>query len=205
MNQKVNPKEPRKSDAPDQRILKCALNEFSAYGYAGARMDRIAKKATISKRMLFYYFKSKAHLFEVVLSEALQLGRVNEPSSDDALATSPFWSAFHMDNPQWARLLAWEGLEAKKLNLPRWKKRRAANMARLKSLESSFNARTWAEDLDPFYVMFAIIAVQFAPVLLPNLAYVMLGEDVNSPRFRTKWVTLVGALASAVAKKKVSG
>jgi len=201
MNQTVNPKGHRAGEAPDQRILKQALHEFSAYGYAGARMDRIARKAKISKRMLFYYFKSKAHLFEVVLAEALQIGRVAEPSTDDALATSPFWSAFHMDNPQWARLLAWEGLEGKS-NLPRWKKRRAANEERLKRLESMFRTRVWAENLDPFYVMFALIAVQFAPVLLPNLAYVMLGEEVHSPRFRAKWLALVSALVAGMTKKK---
>jgi AcrR family transcriptional regulator len=204
MNQMVKPKRLRRTETPDKRILKHALHEFSAYGYAGARMERIAQKAKLSKRMLFYYFKSKEHLFEVVLAEALQLGRVSEPSSDDALATSPFWSAFHMDNPQWARLLAWEGLAGQKSNLPRLKKRRAANKARLKSLEASFGTRVWAENLDPFYVMYALIAVQFAPVLLPNLAYVMLGEDVNSPNFRRKWVALVSALGAAVTKKKAA-
>jgi hypothetical protein len=74
----------------------------------------------------------------------------------------------------------------------------------LKSLEASFGTRVWAENLDPFYVMYALIAVQFAPVLLPNLAYVMLGEDVNSPNFRRKWVALVSALGAAVTKKKAA-
>jgi AcrR family transcriptional regulator len=204
MNQVVNSKRLRKKEAPDKRILKHALQEFSAYGYAGARMDRIAQKANLSKRMLFYYFQSKEHLFEVVLAEALRLGRVSEPSSDDALATSPFWSAFHMDNPQWARLLAWEGLEGQKSNLSRWKKRRAADKARLKGLQSLLRARTWADNLDPFYILYALIAVQFAPVLLPNLAYVMLGEDVNTPNFRRKWVALVSAFGAAVTKKKTA-
>ena len=201
MNRKVTSKRIHITEPPDVRILAQALREFSTYGYAGARMDRIAKKARVSKRMPFYYFTNKAHLFEIVLEEALQIGKSQEPNGD-AIGTVPFWSLFHMNNPHWGRLLGWEGLEWRRANLPRVKKRRTAWKKLLKELESSFDSRTWAENLDPFYVMFGLIAVELAPVILPNLAYTLLGEDVNSPTFKAKWVSLVSVLGAAVTKKK---
>lgn len=48
-------------------IIKASLQEFSEYGYAGARMQRIADRANINKAMIYYYFTSKDRLFESIL------------------------------------------------------------------------------------------------------------------------------------------
>ena len=37
------------------------------FGLAGARVDRIAERADINKRLIYYYFKSKDDLFLAVL------------------------------------------------------------------------------------------------------------------------------------------
>ncbi|MCX6553936.1 MAG: TetR family transcriptional regulator [Candidatus Aminicenantes bacterium] len=50
-----------------ERILLAAQKEFAARGYAGARMEAIARGATINKAMLFYYFSSKDNLYRTVL------------------------------------------------------------------------------------------------------------------------------------------
>jgi AcrR family transcriptional regulator len=39
-----------------RRILAAALAEFSAKGFAGARVDAIARRAKGNKRMLYHYF-----------------------------------------------------------------------------------------------------------------------------------------------------
>jgi AcrR family transcriptional regulator len=49
-----------------ERILQCALHEFSQYGYFGARVARITRAARVNPRMLFYYFKSKKGLFNAM-------------------------------------------------------------------------------------------------------------------------------------------
>src|SRR5437660_11582378 len=50
-----------------EQILSAALHEFSATGFAGARVDVIARRAAINKRMLYHYFGDKAALFREVL------------------------------------------------------------------------------------------------------------------------------------------
>jgi len=50
-----------------ERILLAAQKEFAARGYAGARMEAIARGAAINKAMLFYYFSSKDNLYRTVL------------------------------------------------------------------------------------------------------------------------------------------
>jgi AcrR family transcriptional regulator len=61
--------EPRSRDADrsQQTILLAARDEFARYGLAGARVDRIAERADINKRLIYYYFKSKDDLFLAVL------------------------------------------------------------------------------------------------------------------------------------------
>lgn len=55
-----------------QRILTSALQEFSALGFSGARMDKIAQHAEINKAMLFYYFSSKENLYQEVLKHTIK-------------------------------------------------------------------------------------------------------------------------------------
>lgn len=52
-----------------RRILDTALDEFAAYGVAGARVDRIAKSAGVNKAMIYYHFNSKEELYHTVLDE----------------------------------------------------------------------------------------------------------------------------------------
>jgi TetR/AcrR family transcriptional regulator len=48
-------------------ILEAAVAEFSQRGYDGARIDGIARRAGINKRMLYHYFGSKEGLYLAVL------------------------------------------------------------------------------------------------------------------------------------------
>jgi TetR/AcrR family transcriptional regulator len=52
--------------SPD-RILASAALEFAERGFAGARVDRIARRARVNKAMLYYHFKSKQHLYHTLL------------------------------------------------------------------------------------------------------------------------------------------
>ena len=54
-----------------ERILEAALKEFAAKGFAGARVDAIAGRARINKRMLYHYFGDKKGLFREVLRRKL--------------------------------------------------------------------------------------------------------------------------------------
>src|SRR5512135_3353604 len=52
--------------SPD-RILAAAAAEFAARGFAGARVDRIARAARVNKAMLYYHFRSKKTLYRTLL------------------------------------------------------------------------------------------------------------------------------------------
>ena len=63
---------PRNADRSQKDILDAALAEFAEFGLGGARMDRIAERAGVNKRLIYYYFESKESLFLAVLERAYE-------------------------------------------------------------------------------------------------------------------------------------
>ena len=63
-------------------IIAVATAEFSEKGLAGARIDEIAERMRTSKRMIYYYFKSKEDLYLAVLEAAYQGIRAIEATLD---------------------------------------------------------------------------------------------------------------------------
>jgi AcrR family transcriptional regulator len=180
-------------DLPQERILAGALREFSRHGYAGARMDRIAKQARISKRMLFYYFTSKRRLFQAVIDSAFLTAEARQPARGRPVDLAPFWSAFHMDHPEWTRLLGWEGLEWNKGMLTKQKERRILWRRQVERFKKSVDPRDWPRGTKASYILLGLIAVEIAPVLLPNLVHLVLDEDAGTPELRRNWTAFVRA------------
>jgi len=100
------------AEATRERILAAAMAEFSAYGVAGARVDRIAKAAQCNKNLIYIYFDNKETLFTTVLSKNLL--RVYEEqvfTPDDLPGYAARIFDFAMANPDLMRLMAWSSLE----------------------------------------------------------------------------------------------
>src|SRR5438132_8988927 len=110
-----------------ERILAAAFKEFAAKGFAGARVDRIARGAGINKRMLYHYFGGKESLFREVLRRKMaerQAWGVATP--DDPRESLPYWFDLACKDPAWIRLLEWEALQFVEENLIDGTKRREA-------------------------------------------------------------------------------
>ena len=61
-----------------ERIISAAKAEFSKHGFAGARMESIAKVAKINKAMLYYYYGSKKNLYVNLLKSLFSQGSKSE-------------------------------------------------------------------------------------------------------------------------------
>jgi TetR/AcrR family transcriptional regulator len=64
---------PRPARVSPDVILAAAALEFAERGYAGARVDRIARRAGVNKAMLYYHFKSKQRLYRTLLRRMFTL------------------------------------------------------------------------------------------------------------------------------------
>jgi len=65
----VVPLRTRDADRTQQQILRAAMTEFADLGLGGARIDAIAERAGVNKRLIYYYFGGKDELFLAVLEQ----------------------------------------------------------------------------------------------------------------------------------------
>jgi len=101
-----------------ERILRAATGEFARVGLGGARVDRIAARASANKRMLYYYFGDKEDLFLAVLEaeyarirsaeQNLHLGDL-EPQAAIRRLVEFTWS-YYLAHPEFMTLLNSENL-----------------------------------------------------------------------------------------------
>ena len=74
----------RNAERTREDILQAALEEFSSMGHSGARVDRIAARAGVSKPMIYDYFGDKDAIYSAALREAyVQIRRGEEKLSLD--------------------------------------------------------------------------------------------------------------------------
>jgi AcrR family transcriptional regulator len=103
------------TEGTKRRLLAAAVEEFSARGLAGGRVDRIAATAGINKERIYQYFGGKAALFDtVVLAELDRLAEAVPLVATCPEALVDYAGAVfdhYQQRPHLARLLHWEGLE----------------------------------------------------------------------------------------------
>jgi AcrR family transcriptional regulator len=104
---------------PRTRILDAALAEFAEQGFAGARVDSIAERAGINKRMLYVYVGNKEALWLAVLERVYEAMRVEErqlktehlspQKGVEALVRFNF--RYHVDHPEFVTMVNDENLQ----------------------------------------------------------------------------------------------
>jgi AcrR family transcriptional regulator len=108
----------RDSERSREDILNAAEQEFAEKGIYGARVDEIAAKANINKRMIYEYFGNKEELYKIVLIKAYsRLGQKEIHLLSEEIGTVEaikriivLYFEFLRDNPTYVNLILWENL-----------------------------------------------------------------------------------------------
>lgn len=106
-------------EPPRARILAAALAEFAEQGFAGARVDAIAERAGINKRMLYVYVGNKEALWLATLEGAYAAMREEErrldtchlPPREGLEALVRFNFRYHVEHPEFVTLVNDENLQ----------------------------------------------------------------------------------------------
>ena len=116
--QTVTRRRVRNPGATRARILKAATREFALYGLGGARVDSIAGRAKVNKRMIYHYFSGKEALFTAVLEDAyldiraaerkLNLEDMEPEAAMDRLVE--FTWRYYLEHPEFLSLVNSENL-----------------------------------------------------------------------------------------------
>jgi len=177
----------RDPDRTRRRILAAALAEFSAHGFAGARVDAIARRAKGNKRMLYHYFGNKEELFSAVLRHKMaerQAWAASLPS--DPTERLPFWFETACGDPDWIRLLEWEALQSGTENVIDETKRHAA-ADWLRRLRQRQQRGELTAGFDPAHLALAMQSLTVFPAAFPQLVRLTTGKSVHDPKFQREY------------------
>ena len=114
----VKQKRVRDSRKSKEDILNAAEIEFAQKGIYGARVDEIAARAGINKRMIYEYFGSKEELYKAVLAAVYgrlarrEVGLLSEniPCIEAIRRIIILYFDYLKNNPTYVNLILWENL-----------------------------------------------------------------------------------------------
>jgi AcrR family transcriptional regulator len=180
------------------RILSAALREFALNGFAGARVDAIAQRAAINKRMLYHYFGNKEHLFrEVLRLKMTERQAWAETLSGDPAESLAFWFEAACKDTDWVRLLEWEALQKADRRLSDEKNRRAATARGLERIRQRQARGQIASGLDPRHVILTMRSLTMFPAAFPQLTRLIMGRPVSDPGFQRERAVFLKKFAAA--------
>ncbi|MFH8796992.1 TetR/AcrR family transcriptional regulator [Streptomyces sp. NPDC017941] len=163
----------RDTAATRARLIAAARVEFAQRGIDGARVDRIAREARVSKERIYGHFGNKERLFEAVVAEALEehTAALGTPRGDIGQYVGRLYD-MHRENPQLLRLLLWEALHYGDAPLPD-EDERAGHYAR--KSEALAAVLGMAPGRQAAMVLLLTIGLAAWPLAVPQLARTVLG------------------------------
>jgi TetR/AcrR family transcriptional regulator len=181
-----------------ERILTAALKEFAAKGFAGARVDTIARHAAINKRMLYHYFGDKEQLFREVLRRKMSERQAwAETLSGDPAESLSFWFEAACKDRDWVRMLEWEALQGNAERVIDEDERLAATARGLARIRQRQSRGQISPDLDPRHVMLAMRSITMFPAAFPQLTRLITGRAVTDPKFQKERAEFLQRFAAA--------
>jgi AcrR family transcriptional regulator len=181
----------RDPEATKRRILAAAKAEFARKGLGGARVDDIAARAKINKRMLYHYFGNKEELFTRTLEDAYGAFREAEAKlriEDDDPITAfrrlmTFTWKYYLDNPEFITLVNSENLH-KARHIRKSDQMDAMNkpfMARMQTLLERGQAQgLFRADLDPIQILITVSGLGFHYLTNRHTGAIVYGRDLMS-------------------------
>jgi AcrR family transcriptional regulator len=188
----------RNPERTRERILSAALQEFAANGFAGARVDAIARRAAINKRMLYHYFGNKEHLFREVLRRKIAERQASaEGLSGDPAESLPFWFQLSCKDADWVRLLEWEALQEADNQLIDGNSRRALATRALGRIRQQQALGYLSGEFEPRHLLLAMRSLTMFPMAFPQLTRLIMGRPVSDPHFQKQHAEFLRKFAAA--------
>ncbi|QBK05535.1 TetR/AcrR family transcriptional regulator [Hylemonella gracilis] len=195
---KVVPEERlRDADRSQGTILAAARDEFAEFGLGGARMDRIAERAGLNKRLIYYYFEDKETLFQAVLEQAYSNIREEErklrlldltPAEAVRRLVEFTWN-YYLAHPEFLTLLNSANLH-KARHLQESRQARALNSPLLdmlaEILERGRRDGSFRGGVDPMQLYISIAGIAYFYLSNNHTLSAIFGRDLMSAKARNE-------------------
>jgi AcrR family transcriptional regulator len=187
----------RDADRSQATILAAARDEFAESGLGGARMDRIAERAGLNKRLIYYYFEDKEKLFQAVLEQAYldireqerKLNLLAVPPAEAVRRLVEFTWKYYLDHPEFLTLLNSANLHrARHLeNSERVREMNSPLIATLgEVLERGRKEGTFRGGVDPVQLYVSIAGLSYFYLSNNHTLSAIFGRDLLSAKARNE-------------------
>lgn len=189
----------RNPEQSRRRILRAALTEFALNGFAGARVDAIARRARINKRMLYHYFGDKEVLFREVLRRKMA-ERIAWMASapEDPVDYLSQWFQLACRDREWVKLLEWEALQwGEKKKVIDEASRRDGVARALERLRKQQRVGLISKNFEPGQLLLAMLSLTAYPIAFPQISRLVTGLSVSSLEFQKRREKFLRQFAAA--------
>ena len=193
----ANEERVRDADRSQSTILAAARDEFAEYGLGGARVDRIAERAGLNKRLIYYYFDDKERLFQEVLEQAYRDIRAEEaqlhlldldPPTAVRRLVEFTWN-YYIAHPEFLTLLNSANLH-KARHLAESKRARELNSPLIETLaavlERGRRAGTFRGGVDPVQLYVSIAGMAYFYLSNSYTLSAIFGRELLAPKARSE-------------------
>jgi len=187
----------RDADRSQATILASARDEFAEYGLGGARMDRIAERAGLNKRLIYYYFEDKEKLFQAVLEQAYrdireqeaQLHLLDLEPAQAVRRLIEFTWNYYLAHPEFMTLLNSANLHRAR-HLEGSEKARELNSPLVDTLaavlERGRRDGTFRGGVDPVQLYVSIAGIAYFYLSNTHTLSAIFGRDLMTPKARSE-------------------
>jgi AcrR family transcriptional regulator len=187
----------RDADRSQNTILAAARDEFAEHGLGGARVDRIAERAGLNKRLIYYYFEDKEKLFQAVLEQAYRDIREQEaqlhlldlePAQAVRRLVEFTWN-YYLAHPEFMTLLNSANLHRAR-HLEGSQKARELNSPLVDTLaavlERGRRDGTFRAGVDPVQLYVSIAGIAYFYLSNTHTLSAIFGRDLMTPKARSE-------------------
>jgi AcrR family transcriptional regulator len=185
------------------RILDAAVAEFSARGFAGARVSDIAARAGVNQQLIAYYFDGKQGLYQEIGRKWLAQEAQAIPDDMDFAEMIKYYVRASLDANLGGRLLAWEGLgyTGEDEDTDTARERNARLQHEVEQLRERQRAGELDDRIDPAALLLIAMSAGNALAVYPQLVRGLFGEDGTSPELAERYAEQLAQLITHAADK----
>lgn len=165
------------------RILEAAMAEFSAKGFAGARVSEIAARAGVNQQLIAYYFDGKEGLYREMGRQWRAYEAHEFPVDMNFVDVIKGYVKASVDPRLGGRLLAWEGLaDTGDDDTEEARERNARIQLEVQELHERQRAGEIDDRIDAAALMLIGMAAGNALAVYPHIARALFGVDGSEPK-----------------------
>lgn len=205
-----SPRRRRDSGATKERILTAALEEFTARGFAGARVDSVAARACVNIRSLYQYFGNKEQLYEAVFGDSFLKRHAKvltaiEAVTEGRATAGDLLQSYHQslaESLAFVRLVAWDALsvdmDAPGTDVVASEVRADMYAQEIRLIEKAQRAGVLRSGLDADLLLVAVMGLAIYPSALRPLTQLITGQSPESTEFRQRYDAFLANLGDVL-------